>query len=163
MSKKLGSLESKLKRLGLDIFFNFLTLKTFQSNKPLKIARTFSSLVILMRVKEVNKALCRFIQKSLKSIFPPRTAYTGCAQAEPLFFKQNSKKCTDLSGCAQIKFCALWRIRLRREQPICKLFHLSKLRHDRARQNSIRALLQRNQGILLFYHEAPWNYRQNLF
>jgi hypothetical protein len=29
MSKKLGSLESKLKRLGLDIFFNFLTLKTF--------------------------------------------------------------------------------------------------------------------------------------
>ncbi len=25
----LGSLESKLKRLGLDIFFNFLTLKTF--------------------------------------------------------------------------------------------------------------------------------------
>ena len=29
MSKKLGSLESKLKRLGIDIFFNFLTLKTF--------------------------------------------------------------------------------------------------------------------------------------
>jgi hypothetical protein len=25
----LGSLESKLKRLGIDIFFNFLTLKTF--------------------------------------------------------------------------------------------------------------------------------------
>ncbi len=51
MSKKLGSLESKLKRLGLDIFLNFLTLKTFQSNKPLKKARPFSSLVILMRVK----------------------------------------------------------------------------------------------------------------
>ena len=29
MSKKLGSLESKLKRLGLDIFLNFLTFKTF--------------------------------------------------------------------------------------------------------------------------------------
>jgi hypothetical protein len=29
MSKKWGSLESTLKRLGLDIFFNFLTLKTF--------------------------------------------------------------------------------------------------------------------------------------
>jgi hypothetical protein len=52
MSKKLGSLESKLKRLGIDIFLNFLTLKTFKSNKPLKLARTFSSLVILMRVKD---------------------------------------------------------------------------------------------------------------
>ncbi len=51
-AKMCGSPQSKLKRLGLDIFFNFLTLKTFLSNKPLKIARTFSSLVILMRVKE---------------------------------------------------------------------------------------------------------------
>ncbi len=48
---KLGSLERKLPRLGIDIFLNFLTLKTFYSNKPLKKARTFSSLVILMRVK----------------------------------------------------------------------------------------------------------------
>jgi hypothetical protein len=55
MNKKLGSLESKLKRLGLDIFLNFLTLKTFYSNKPLKIARTFSSLVILMRVNDGNR------------------------------------------------------------------------------------------------------------
>jgi hypothetical protein len=49
---KLGSLERKLPRLGIDIFLNFLTLKTFQSNKPLKKARPFSSLVILMRVEK---------------------------------------------------------------------------------------------------------------
>jgi hypothetical protein len=36
---KLGSLERKLPRLGIDIFLNFLTLKTF---KPLKKARPFS-------------------------------------------------------------------------------------------------------------------------
>jgi hypothetical protein len=36
---------------------NFLTLKTFQSNKPLKKARPFSSLVILMRVKKDLKKL----------------------------------------------------------------------------------------------------------
>jgi hypothetical protein len=52
MSQKLGSLARKLHKGGLDIFFNFLT---FLSNKPLKKARPFSSLVIMMRVK---KAAC---------------------------------------------------------------------------------------------------------
>ncbi len=55
MSQKLGSLARKLTKGGLDIFFNFLTLKTFESNKPLKKARPFSSLVILMRVKHLTK------------------------------------------------------------------------------------------------------------
>jgi hypothetical protein len=54
---KLGSLERKLPRLGIDIFLNFFT---FQSNKPLKKARPFSSLVILMRVNgglEIKKPI----------------------------------------------------------------------------------------------------------
>jgi hypothetical protein len=50
----LGSLARKLTKGGLDIFLNFLTPKTFSSNKPLKKARPFSSLVILMRVKKIK-------------------------------------------------------------------------------------------------------------
>jgi hypothetical protein len=60
MSQKLGSLARKLNKGGLDIFCNFLTLKTFKSNKPLKKARPFSSLVILM---SVNKYLTQTLIK----------------------------------------------------------------------------------------------------
>ncbi len=46
----IGKITSKRR---IRYFFYFLTLKTFYSNKPLKKARPFSSLVIMMRVKSI--------------------------------------------------------------------------------------------------------------
>ncbi len=83
MSQKLGSLARKLTKGGLDIFLNFWTLKTFKSNKPLKKARPFSSLVILMRVNSDRgpkffsalwTALCKLL--GINQI--PTRSETGC-------------------------------------------------------------------------------------
>ena len=52
----IGKITSKRR---IRYFFYFLTLKTFYSNKPLKKARPFSSLDILMRVNlKIHEKIC---------------------------------------------------------------------------------------------------------
>ena len=52
--ENLGSCERGHPELGLDIFFDFFTVKTFLSIKPLKTTRAFCSLAMLIRVKEMG-------------------------------------------------------------------------------------------------------------